>query len=108
MFDVYLRNFKDVLSAPIVSLISNLSAKKVHPNSITLISGVFGLVSVYFSAFNASGCAFLFWFLNRFFDGVDGAYARDEPRTSSFGGYLDILIDFTIYGLIPVAVTAGS
>lgn len=29
-------------------------------------------------------------------------------QTSDFGGYLDILVDFTIYGLIPVAACAGS
>mmetsp|Transcript_32795 Transcript_32795/g.50064 ORF Transcript_32795/g.50064 Transcript_32795/m.50064 type:complete len:141 (+) Transcript_32795:233-655(+) len=29
-------------------------------------------------------------------------------QSSDFGGYLDILVDFTVYGLIPVGVTAGS
>ena len=34
-------------------------------------------------------------------------YARKTGRTSEFGGYLDIIVDFTIYGLIPVAIVAG-
>ena len=45
--------------------------------------------------------------LGRILDGLDGAYARATNQTSDFGGYLDILVDFTIYGLIPLSVTAA-
>ena len=45
--------------------------------------------------------------LNRILDGFDGMYARKTGRTTEFGGYLDIIVDFTIYGLIPVAIVAG-
>mgnify|MGYP002634985988 FL=1 len=41
-------------------------------------------------------------------DGIDGAYARMTDQCSDFGGYLDICIDFTIYGLVPIGVTAGD
>ena len=44
--------------------------------------------------------------LSRTLDGLDGAYARLTDQTSDFGGYLDILVDFTIYGLIPISVAA--
>ena len=40
-------------------------------------------------------------------DGLDGAYARHTNQTSDFGGYFDIIVDFTIYGLIPLGVTAA-
>ena len=42
--------------------------------------------------------ALLFFLLNRFFDGVDGALARlQEP--SDLGGFYDIISDFIIYNI---------
>lgn len=43
------------------------------------------------------------WILNWIIDGLDGAYAWRTNQTSDFGGYLDIIVDFTIYQLIPLA-----
>ena len=40
-------------------------------------------------------------------DGLDGAYARLTNQSSDFGGYFDIIVDFTIYGMIPLGVTAA-
>lgn len=42
------------------------------------------------------------WFLNRIVDGLDGAYAWKTDQTSDFGGYLDIIVDFSVYQLIPL------
>ena len=42
------------------------------------------------------------WFLNRIVDGLDGAYAWKTGQTSDFGGYLDIIVDFSVYQLIPL------
>ena len=52
--------------------------------------------------------AFAFGVLSRIFDGLDGAYARLTNQTSDFGGYLDIIVDFTIYGLLPLGVTVAN
>lgn len=56
--------------------------------------------------------------LTRLLDGIDGAYARATNQCTEFGGYLDIVVDFTvrirkiillqIYGLIPLGVTMGT
>ena len=108
MFDVYLRNLKDAITEPLSKLIARLVKHRISPNTLTCISGIFGLISVYFLFQNTPSSAFLFWVLNRIFDGLDGSYARLTNQQSDFGGYLDILVDFTIYGLIPLAVTAGS
>ena len=51
--------------------------------------------------------AFLFYVLGRILDGLDGVYARSTNQSTDFGGYLDIIVDFTIYGLIPLGVTAA-
>ena len=50
----------------------------------------------------------MYFVLNRFFDGIDGAYARMTDQCSAFGGYLDIIVDFTIYGLVPIGITANQ
>ena len=40
--------------------------------------------------------------LSRLCDGLDGAIAKKTAATD-FGGYLDIVLDFAFYGLIPLA-----
>lgn len=40
--------------------------------------------------------------LSRLGDGLDGAVAR-ASRQTDFGGYLDIVLDFVFYGMIPLA-----
>ena len=60
----------------------------------------------------------IFFLLTRLLDGIDGAYARATNQCTEFGGYLDIVVDFTvslffgsylqIYGLIPLGVTMGT
>lgn len=39
---------------------------------------------------------------SRIGDGIDGAVAKATRRTD-FGGYLDIVLDFVFYGLVPLA-----
>ena len=118
MLDIYLRNLKDVIIDPLSRLFLSLKDRGVSPNTLTLISGVFGLFCVYNSYKHGieaekTGSSYkkwkaLFYFiLNRIFDGIDGAYARMTNQCSDFGGYLDILVDFTIYGLVPIGVYAG-
>jgi phosphatidylglycerophosphate synthase len=50
---------------------------------------------------------FIFWFLNRVFDALDGSVARLRRTQSDFGGYLDIVVDFVVYALIPVGLAMG-
>lgn len=71
---------------------------------------------MYFSSQDERGWSFIFFLLTRTLDGIDGtekqfsfitigAYARATNQCTQFGGYLDILVDFTIYGLIPLGIT---
>lgn len=46
--------------------------------------------------------------MNRILDGIDGTVARITNRQSDLGGFLDIVFDFTIYGLVPISVTCGA
>ena len=51
--------------------------------------------------------SFALYVFSRILDGLDGAYARLTKQQTDFGGYFDILVDFTCYGLIPLGVTAA-
>ena len=45
--------------------------------------------------------------VSRLCDGLDGVVARYKGATD-FGGYLDIVLDFAFYGLIPVAFAIAN
>lgn len=49
--------------------------------------------------------AILLFLCNRVLDGLDGLIARETGRQTDSGAYLDILLDFLIYALIPLALT---
>ena len=79
MLDIYLRNLKDRIIDPISTMFLKFKDQGITPNTFTLMSGVFGLMSVYNAWFNPSEYnlkAFMYFILNRIFDGVDGTYAR--------------------------------
>mgnify|MGYP001626866295 CR=1 FL=1 len=104
MIDIYMRQIKDAIVRPFLELVKR---QKFSPNYITVASGVLGLIGVALSANDSRILAFVFYVLGRIMDGLDGAYARLTEQTSDFGGYFDIIVDFTIYGLIPLGVTAA-
>jgi len=62
------------------------------------------MIGVYYQTQGDIWKALIYWNLNRLFDGVDGAYARATNQSSDFGGYFDILIDFTVYGFVPLGI----
>jgi len=98
MLDKILRNIKEILLLPF----AKQAGKVLHPNMITLLSFTFGIVSVYYIIERSLMTALVFWLLNRIFDGLDGTVARVTGKSSDFGGYLDIVLDFIIYSAIPV------
>ena len=98
-----MRNLKDAVMVPFLALLNNY---KFSPNYITILSGIVGLIGIYFTTIHMRYTSCAVSLFGRILDGLDGAYARNTKQTSDFGGYLDILVDFTIYGLVPLAVTA--
>jgi phosphatidylserine synthase len=52
--------------------------------------------------------AIYYFILNRIFDCVERAYAKVTESDSEFGAYLDTIIDYTIYGLVPVSITINQ
>ena len=99
MFDLLLRPLKDRVSDPVARLLG----RYVSPNSVTFISLLFGLAAGMAILFGKPGIGLIFWLLNRVTDGLDGTIARVTGNSSDLGGYLDIMSDFLVYAVIPIA-----
>ncbi len=102
MFDHILRPRKDILLAWLVGPFA-----RVHPNTITVLAFLVGLAAAGALVQQHYLWGLGGWLLSRLLDGLDGAVARAYGKQSDFGGYLDILLDFAIYALIPLALVVG-
>ena len=101
MIDKYLRPIKDKVLIPL----AKKTALIFSPNQISLISFFFGLISCLMIFLHQLYPALAFWILNRVIDGLDGTAARLNKLQTDWGGYLDIMLDFVIYALIPISFT---
>ena len=77
--------------------IAKLFLKFISPNNMTLIGFSFGVLMCFSIIIDQYLIAIIFLFFNRLSDGLDGAMARLQTPTP-LGGYLDIVLDFLIYG----------
>lgn len=100
MMDKALRIPKERLLQPLTRPIHN-----VAPTTLTLIGLVVGLGAALAAALSQPYIALGLWVVNRIFDGLDGELARATERQSDFGGYLDIMVDLTVYAAIPIGLT---
>lgn len=103
MLDSALRPVKDRALHPLARAIGG----RVHPNLLSLLGFGAGACAALLLARGNYATALGLWILNRVVDGLDGAVARHSGRQSDLGGYLDILLDFAVYALIPVAAVMG-
>ena len=85
-----MRKHKDKMFAPLVSVCKKYDIK---PYTISYLSLLMMFPFVYFFAFNP-WLAFVFMLLNLFFDGLDGAVARQTKSDSIQGDVLDHAIDY--------------
>ena len=94
---------RDVIDAPLDRGGRWLAARGASADAVTLVGLVLGLASAMLVALGYSGALVAARVLaSRLPDGLDGAVARARGK-SDFGGYLDIVCDFTFYGAIPLA-----
>jgi len=77
--------------------IAKLFLKFITPNHMTIIGFSFGVLMCFSIIIDQYLIAIIFLFLNRLADGLDGTMARLQTPTP-LGGYLDIVLDFLIYG----------
>ena len=99
MLDARLRRLID---PPLERLATPLAAHGFSANAATLAGFAFGLAAMAAIALEAYLLGLALLLLNRAFDGLDGAIARQLGLTD-LGGFLDILLDFIVYSGIPFA-----
>lgn len=104
MFDIQLRYVKDA----VFDRLSHNVPELIGPLQVTLAAFLSGLLSCYFATEQQTALALIFWLLNRSFDCLDGALARYRKIASDLGGFLDLLDDFIIYSILPMAIALGS
>ena len=81
----------------------------ISPTHVTAFAFAAGLAACFTAAtLPSTMIAVSLWAANRFLDCVDGSLARDRRTASDLGGFLDLLSDFIIYSLLPVAVAYGQ
>ena len=93
MFD---RQIQKYIQKPL-QYIAKLFLKFISPNHMTLIGFSFGILMCLTIIIDQYLIAIIFLFFNRLSDGLDGVMARLQTPTP-LGGYLDIVLDFLIYG----------
>ena len=93
MFDRQIQKF----TQKPLQYIAKLFLKFISPNHMTLIGFSFGVLMCLSIIIDQYLIAIIFLFFNRLSDGLDGVMARLQTPTP-LGGYLDIVLDFLIYG----------
>ena len=84
------------------SVARRLADAGISANQVTLAGFVVGLTAAVAIAMGWFLLGLALFLANRLADGLDGAIARLNGPTD-LGGYLDIVLDFAIYGAIPLA-----
>jgi phosphatidylglycerophosphate synthase len=72
------------------------------PDQVTVAGFAIGLAAAWAIAWQWYALGLLLLLVSRLADGLDGALAK-QTQTTDFGGYLDIVLDFAFYGVIPLA-----
>lgn len=83
-----------------------LAARGIAPDLLTAAGFVVGAAAAAAAAAALWPVALALWLTSRVFDGLDGAVARVRGATA-YGGFLDIMADFTVYGLFVVGVAVA-
>ena len=77
----------------------------LHPNGVSVLGFLWAGLSCVLILADWPIVAIAAWWVGRLFDGTDGIYARETGRSSSFGAYLDIVLDMAAYSLVVVALS---
>ena len=80
---------------PLVKRVAHLLSRVgLSPNLATIIMLSFSIISFILLVFLLNLLLFsIFVFATGFFDGVDGAIAREQKKVTKFGGFFDSLMD---------------
>lgn len=98
MFDAKLR---PLIDPPLNAIGRWLVGRGIGPNLVTLVGLVAGIACGMAIAGGQFAVGLGLIIANRVLDGLDGAVAR-ASRQTDFGGYLDIVADFSFYVAVPL------
>lgn len=79
----------------------HVARRGISANAVTLAGFVLGAAAAAAIACGAFWAGLVLILASRLCDGLDGAVAAVNGRTD-LGGYLDIVLDFAFYGLVPL------
>ncbi len=96
-----------IIDPPLNLIAAQVTKTGVSANAITLAGLVLGISSALAVALGAMPWALGLLLASRFLDGLDGAVARTREATT-YGGYLDIVSDFIVWALLPVAFAIAN
>lgn len=86
---------------------SSIAGAGATPNRITIASCGVGLAAAGSIATEYYWLGMFLLLVSRLGDGLDGAVAKISGKTD-FGGYLDIVLDFLFYGVIPLGFVLAN
>lgn len=104
MFDARLRRLID---PPLDALGRRMAAAGFSADGVTIAGFGFGVGAAAAIALQHFALGLALLAVNRLADGIDGAIARAHGRTDR-GGFLDITLDFAVYGLVPLAFAVAD
>lgn len=94
MLDARLRR---VIDPPLAVAAGSLVRMGLHADAVTVAGFGLGLLAMLAIALGQPALGLALLLLNRLADGLDGAVAR-QTRPTDRGGFLDIVLDFILYG----------
>jgi phosphatidylglycerophosphate synthase len=98
MLDGWARRHIDPLVEPVAAVAARLG---ISANALTVLSCLVGLAAAAAIAKGWFLAGLLLILVSRFGDALDGAVARAKGKTD-LGGHLDIVLDFAVYGAVPL------
>jgi phosphatidylglycerophosphate synthase len=99
MLDARLR---PLIDPPLNAAGRRLAAAGVSADAVTIAGFLVGMTAAVAIALGRPDAALALFLAGRLADGLDGAVARATRKTDR-GGFLDIVLDFILYGSIPLA-----
>lgn len=99
MFDARIR---PLIDPPLNAVGRSLARSGVTADAVTIGGFMLGMAGAAAIVLDRVDLALWLFLTGRLADGLDGAVARATTKTDR-GGYLDIVLDFILYGAMPLA-----
>ncbi|MBL1405121.1 MAG: CDP-alcohol phosphatidyltransferase family protein [Rhizobiales bacterium] len=104
MFDGSIRVKIDPL---LMWMAKKLVALNINANQVTVFSFFIGMLAAVLIAYHSFWIGLILLLLSRLGDGLDGSIAK-LTKSTDYGGFLDIVLDFAFYGAIPLGFIFAS